>query len=46
MELAIKVSVVSASCLAEALLQNEAQRREILDAVIQQPCNGSLQRWR
>lgn len=46
MELAIKVRVVSASSLVEVLLQNKAQRREILDAVLHQPRNGSLQSWR
>jgi hypothetical protein len=45
MELAIKVGVVSASCLVEVLLQNKAQRRKILDAVVHQPRNGGLHAW-
>lgn len=43
MELTIKVSITSASCPVEVLLQNKAQRREIFDATIHQPRNGCLQ---
>jgi hypothetical protein len=46
MELAIKVRVVSPSGLVEVLLQNEAQRGKIFDAVVHQSRNCGLQAWR